>query len=381
MKIVFPDYDRSILSVTSACLRHYGAHAPYPPLPELSALLDTGPQNVMLLILDGMGKYPLARALGPDSFLRGSAIADVTSIFPPTTAAATTSYYCGLSAYESGWLGWHLHMKEYASDIIAFLQKTYYTEKTVDGPHPAATLMPYQSVFEKIRESSKDVVLRTIYAFDSYSEKGADEKLRAHTFEEGCRHLANIAGAGEKSFTIFYWNQPDAAMHDCGVGSPEAVAQFRMIDAQLSSLSRKLQDTLLIMTSDHGLINTTSAVDIAKIPEILETLVLPPSIEPRASAFYVKPHKKEAFERAFQKHCGHDFLLLSREEVYKSALFGRGNPHPKFDDYIGDYVACATGARFFAFSLPGQAPFNSLKGQHAGLTEDEMLVTVCAKRL
>lgn len=381
MRVVYPDYDRSILSITHACLRHFGADARYPVLPEIASLLETGPRHVMLLLLDGMGKFPLERALGPESYLRGHAVADVTSIFPPTTAAATTSYYCGLSAYESGWLGWHLHMKEYATDVVTFQKSAYYTEKPVDGPHPSATLMPYASVFDRVKKAAPEVKLRTICGFDSYSEKGADEKLRAHTFDEVCRHLEAIARQPEKSFTIAYWNQPDAAMHQFGMESDEARRQFRQLDAKLSALSGRLKDALMIVTSDHGMIDTTQFVDVAKIPELLETLVLPPTIEPRASAFYVKPHRLRAFEAAFTAHCGDDFLLLPREEVYRSGIFGRGRPHPKFDDYIGDYLACATGTRYFAFSIPEHGPFTDLKGQHAGLTEQEMLVTVCADRI
>jgi hypothetical protein len=136
----------------------------------------------------------------------------------------------------------------------------------------------------------------------------------------------------------------------------------------------------LIITSDHGMINTGEAVDVARIPELLEPLVIPPSIEPRASAFYVKHHRKAAFEEAFRKYCGEDFLLFSREEVLESGLFGRGARHPKFDDYIGDYLGVAVGARYFRFTLPdGRVPY-TLIGQHAGLTEDEMLVAVLADR-
>ena len=73
-------------------------------------------------------------------------------------------------------------------------------------------------------------------------------------------------------------------------------------------------------------------------------------------------------------------MLLSREEVLSSGLFGRGEPHPKFDDFIGDYLGVATGTRYFAFTLPGAKPGDRLIGQHAGLTENEMLVSVLADR-
>ena len=125
MKTVWPDYDRSILSTLSALTGYFGVPLDYPPLSELAPFLATKPRHVMLLLLDGMGGYPLKTILPETSYLRAHEVATVTSIFPPTTAAATTAYYCGKSALESGWLGWHLYMKEFASDVIAFKRTDY----------------------------------------------------------------------------------------------------------------------------------------------------------------------------------------------------------------------------------------------------------------
>ena len=46
-----------------------------------------------------------------------------------------------------------------------------------------------------------------------------------------------------------------------------------------------------------------------------------------------------------------------------------------------DYLGVATGTRYFAFTLPGAKPGDRLIGQHAGLTENEMLVSVLADRM
>lgn len=375
----FPDYDRSILSTTASILRHYGAEANYPTLPELDAQLATQPRHVALIIIDGAGVIPTDSALLPDSYLRAHRAATVTSIFPSTTTAATTSYYNGLSAYEHGWLGWQLYFKEYASDVVTFMRTSYHTRRPIEGPQPAVQLMPYETVFDKIKRAAPDIMLRTLYAFDSYCEHGADEKIRISDFSDLCHRIAEISRKpDERGYTIAYWGEPDTSMHEYGVGSPEALSQFRQIDARLRQLSNELTDTLLIVTADHGLINSATH-DIAAMPEIMDCLVLPPSIEGRAAGFYVKPHRRRAFERAFQERFGDAFLLLSRADVYRTGLFGRGARHPKFDDFIGDYVACATGGASIGFGVPGVAG-HSLIGLHAGLTEDEMLVPVVIDR-
>ncbi len=374
----FPDYDRSILSTTASVLRHYGAEASYPTLPELDAALATKPRHVALIILDGSGVFPTDAALPADSYLRSHRAAAVTSIFPSTTTAANTSYYNGQSAYEHGWLGWQLYFREYASDVTTFMRTTYYTHRPVDGPQPAVALMPYETVFEKIRRSDPAVALRSIMAFDSYCEHGADETLRISDFPGLCEAVAEISKKDARSYTIAYWGEPDTSMHEFGVGSPEAVQQFRHLDDQLKRLSARLADTLLIVTADHGLINSETC-DLAAMPEITDCLVIPPSIEGRAAGFHVKPHKRHAFEQAFMARFGDAFLLLSREDVYRTGIFGRGARHPKFDDFIGDYVACATGGTSVTFNVPAVSGHH-LIGMHAGLTEDEMLVPVVIDR-
>ncbi len=376
--MIYPDYDRSILSTTASILKHYGVESIYPTLPELDAQLATAPKHVALIITDGVGVRPLEGALPADSYMRSHIAATVTSIFPSTTTAACTSYYNGQSAYEHGWLGWQLYFKEYATDVTTFMRTTYYTGKPVDGPHAASHLMPFETVFEKIKAASPHIITRSQYGFDTYSDHGADVKLRVGSFADICDNLARISRTNDESLTISYWGEPDTSMHGHGVGSEQALAQFRLIDRELRSLSKRTKDMLIIVTADHGLINSTP-VYLNDHPDIMDCLWMPPMVESRAAAFYVKPHRRATFEMLFRERFGEWFELLSREDIYRTGIFGRGVRSPKFDDFIGDYVACATADRHIMYRIPS-SDGASLIGLHAGLTEDEMLVPVILHR-
>ena len=61
-------------------------------------------------------------------------------------------------------------------------------------------------------------------------------------------------------------------------------------------------------------------------------------------------------------------------------LFGRGETHPKVDDFLGDYLACAVGNEYIEYAVLNQQEEVRFVGAHAGLTEDEMLVPVIALR-
>ena len=88
---------------------------------------------------------------------------------------------------------------------------------------------------------------------------------------------------------------------------------------------------------------------------------------------------KGQFEALFKKYFGEWFILLSREDVYRTGIFGRGVRSPKFDDLIGDYVACAISDRNLVYRIVGGSD-DTLVGKHAGLTGDEMLVPVIIDR-
>lgn len=376
--MIFPDYERSILSTVSSLMRHYGLRSAYPALPELDALLSKRPKHVALVIIDGAGVKPMEASLPAGSFLRSGIRAQVTSVFPSTTTAACSAYYNGLSPLEHGWLGWQLYFKEYASDIAIFRNRTYYTEREVAGPEVGPALMPFETIIEKIRSAYPSVKTFTQYAFPNYAEKGAHVNIRISDFQGLCANLKKICAGDSETFSISYWGEPDYTMHRYGAGSAQATAKFREINAGLESLYQALSDTLLIVTADHGMINS-EGIDITSMPDLMECLVMPPMIEARAAAFYVKSHKRADFERIFSERLGEYFTLMNRDEVYSSGIFGKGVPNPKFDDLIGDYIACATGKKHILYSIPGYST-SPFVGLHAGLTEDEMLVPVIAYR-
>lgn len=56
MKNIFKfDYNHSILAVSNSLLKHYGVPTFHPSLKSLDERLNKNPQNIILMILDGMG--------------------------------------------------------------------------------------------------------------------------------------------------------------------------------------------------------------------------------------------------------------------------------------------------------------------------------------
>ena len=77
-------------------------------------------KNVVLLLMDGMGVNVLERSLPENAFLRKHIKTELSSVYPCTTTAATTSVLTGRTPAEHGWIGWSCYFKEVDKCIDLF---------------------------------------------------------------------------------------------------------------------------------------------------------------------------------------------------------------------------------------------------------------------
>ncbi|MCL2884411.1 MAG: alkaline phosphatase family protein, partial [Oscillospiraceae bacterium] len=358
-----PDYDRSVLSLTNSVLAHYGIPPYHKTMPALDRMLEKPYRNIVFMIFDGMGSHILQKHLDPDAFLRTHTAADISSVFPPTTTASTVSMYTGLSPIEHGWLGWSLYFSEIDKNVNLFPNTLEGTQNTPAADFDVAQrYIPYEDIFGKINARHPDVAAACIAPFTEH---------RVNSVTEICDTVQKICGEAGRHFLLTYWPEPDGAMHLHGTQSEQARIIITDIDKQIEIVSEQLSDTLLIITADHGQMDTEFRF-LTDYPALAECLLRAPSIEARAVNFFVREEKKPLFEIEFDRCFGNDFMLLTKEQVLERHLFGEGIPHKKAEDFLGDYLAVATGNIGIEYARPTwRAVF---KGHHAGLTEEEMQV-------
>jgi len=123
METKYPDYDNCLINVSNSILHYYNLPTYHSTLPELDKLLNKQYKNVVLLLYDGLGSLLLNDKL-PHSFLMQNKLKDITSVFPATTTAATTSIISGLSPMEHCWLGWDIY--------VAAIEKTVTMYRNVE---------------------------------------------------------------------------------------------------------------------------------------------------------------------------------------------------------------------------------------------------------
>lgn len=363
--IKYPEYDRSILSVAASVLTHFGVtDCPHKTLPEFDELLKKDYKNIVVMLFDGLGVSAIEEHLNENDFLRRNFVCPISSVYPSTTVAATTSITSGLSPIESAWLGWDLYFKEIEKTVAVFRNTEQETKEAAADYNVAGRFIPVKSIFKRIEEVNSKGSAYCVSPFSSFHSKSV---------KNICKTVKRLSGKRKKKYIYTYWHQPDKAMHDFGVKSSEAHEQILEINREVEKLCKKLRNTLVIVTADHGLIDGENLYleDYPLLSSMLERLS---SVEPRALSLFIKDGKKEEFKNEFYRIFGDSFILLTKEEAFSEELFGKGVMHSKTNDFIGDFFAVATGNK----SLFNKREERVFKGNHAGLTPEEMTVPFIA---
>lgn len=373
-EIIYPDYDNSILNLVTSFLKYYKVETNHTSLKLLDQKLEKHYKNVVFIILDGMGEHIL-KNISDEGFFRKNEMQCITSVYPSTTTAALTTYYSGKPPYESGWIAWSQYFKEYGRAIDMLSHKESYQNDSLKNVkiNVFKELINYETVFEKIEKASPNVNAYEI--MPDYSDRKSRKSLRANNIEEICEHIKLICSNKDENFVMAYCDNPDGLLHKYGCNSIEVSEMIKNAEKHIEEMKKELSDdTLIIISADHGHKDINKVYNLLDYPEIQECLIIPPSLESRILTFWVKEEKKQIFEDLFKKEFSSDFMLLSKEELLRKNLLGFGKQHKKLDDFIGNYIALSISDAIIPIEtyLVDGKPVK--KSTHCGLTKEEMEV-------
>lgn len=360
---MYADYNNCSVNLACSILKYYGAQYNHNTLPYVDALLENKYKNVVLLLFDGLGVDALNYHLPQNSFLRTHLLQEYSAVFPPTTTAATTTIESGLTPCEHGWLGWKLYFSEISKTVDLFINTDSITKEPAEDYHVAKTYIPYKSIYEKINETG-NARARSVFKFGM--EVISD-------FDEFFKKITDVCSEAGPQYIYGYWEYPDHTMHKKGCYDDEVTEIIEDIDKRVEKFCSQLSDTLVLITADHGHCNLTHCF-LSDYPEILQMMKRPISMEPRAASFHIKPEFLKEFPLKFKQIFGDDFILYTKNEIHKEKIFGDGIPHPKFDQFIGDFLAVAISNK----GLLNSRNDTMFLSHHAGMTEKEMIIPLIA---
>ena len=376
-EIVFPNYNHCILNTITSILKYYNVETKHASLTSLDKILEKHYKNVVFIVLDGMGEHILNN-LSNNGYFYNKKIDCVTSVYPSTTTAALTTYYAGKPPYETGWIAWSQYFKEYGRALDMLSHKESY--KGVDVIKEAKInvfedVVKYTPVFEQIEKASPNVKAFEITPI--YSDKRSKRSLRADNLDELVSSIELLCETNSENFILAYSDNPDGLLHKYGTYSDEVKEFIHEAENKIEAMCNKLSDdTVVIISADHGHKNIEKAYTILDYPEILDCLIMPASLESRFLTFLVKDNMKKEFEERFNNAFKDEFLLLTTEEFLNRNFLGFGDKHPKVDEFLGNYVALSTAGsmiRLETFLAEGK---KVKKSTHCGLSKEEMEVPV-----
>ena len=369
----------SIANLMSSIVTACGGPPRYPDLDGLDLQALSGAGCIVLIVVDGLGYEFLERAKGGDVMRRHLA-GSMTSVFPPTTATAVTTFLTGLAPQQHGLTGWFMYFREVGS-VVTVLPFT-----TRLGNHPltasgirAATLLGHTSVFDMLARGSVCVAPRQI----AESEFNRAHCGRAELISYGSlgRFVAGIERAVKQrpqpSFVYAYWPEFDRLAHAKGVGSDIVQTHLEELDAAYEELLVKLAGcgAAVLLTADHGFVDIAAAnvIRLAEHRPLAESLLLPLCGEPRTAYCYVTPGRERDFCRYVESELAHAAVCVESAALIEAGYFGPGPAHPRLKDRVGQYTLMMREGYAIIDRLPGETHAEPV-GMHGGGSTAESLV-------
>ncbi|NOX71129.1 MAG: alkaline phosphatase family protein [Candidatus Micrarchaeota archaeon] len=387
--MILPDYGGgSIVNLMSSITKACNGRTKYRQLRTIPASEIKNAKNIVLVVIDGMG-YEFLKRFGKESFLMKNMRGKITSVFPSTTACAITTFNTGLAPAQHGVISWFMLLKE-----LGVVARPLPFNPRHGGPPfsfsgiDASILSEAKSIPSKIKRLSYVITHKSIVESD-YSESFGKESKRipysnlAGFFSEIRK---TVTRNNRRKFIYAYWPKLDSIAHDKGPFGNDAKVHFLDIDRRFERLSKQLEgtDTILIVTADHGLVESKKEelIKLKDHPKLEETLALPLCGEARVAICYVRPSKAREFEKYVEKNLSKFCTLHKSEELVRKGLFGPANmkPSKKLYERTGDYMLIMKGNYLLKDYLPNEkAGFQ--KGNHGGLSKEEMWVPLIVVNL
>lgn len=377
-----PNYGGSnIVNLMASIIKGRGGRTPHRALAGLAPSMIRRPKKVVLLLLDGLGANQLH-----DFLLRGKGRGflgrhpwqKLTTACPATTAAVVTTLATGASPAEHAILGWHLHLPDLGmvGTILPFVTRTdtplagkdFDLNQYLALPAHLATI-PGRRV---LISQGTIPTSRTSLAQPWWTERQSFQTLAGLA-----RKLRAFARSPGRAYAYAYWPHYDALCHQYGPQGRPPALHLQEVDTLLAQVQTSLAgtDTLLLVTADHGHMQTHTLVDLAAIPGFYDTLALLPSGDARMVQCFVRPNKVAEFRRLVRSPP----LLgaaacATQAAVLRAGLLGPGKPHPALSQRLGDYILFAAPGVALLYP-PALSPEKPPKfGNHGGLSADELVV-------
>ena len=359
---LLPDYGGACLSeVVPALLRRRQERPRW--LPEPAA----GANQIVLLVLDGLGWEQLAARRPMVPALAAMVGGPVTTVAPSTTATALTSLTTGATPAAHGVVGYRIEAPP--GEVLNVLRWS-----TPAGD--ARERVPPESIqpLEPFLGTKPPVVTRAEFADSGFTGAHlAGSELHGWRYPSTLVvHVGALAAEGHE-LVYAYYPGIDAVAHEFGFGQAydaELVAADRLVNDVLAVLPA---GAALVVVADHGQVDVGERV-VRFHPDVLELTTLLTG-EGRFRWLHARPGLAGRLLDVTRRHHGDMAWVDTRAELVAGGWLG-GAAAADVAARLGDVAVVAHAP--VAFADPADTGSYHLQCRHGSLTAAEMLVPLVA---
>jgi hypothetical protein len=322
----------------------------------------TGAEQVVLLVLDGLGWHQLQARASLAPTLCAMAGGPVTTVAPSTTSTALTSIATGLTPGEHGVIGYRMDI---AGDVLNVLRwsvngrdaREKVTPEGIQGTEPFLGHRPAIVTRAEFRNSGFTRAHLEGARFTGYR---VTSTLVAET--------ARVVRENEP-FVYAYYDGIDKVAHEYGLGEVYD-AELRAVDRLVGDLCETLPPgAALVVTADHGQLEVGDNIVRLHGDVLAQTSMQ--SGEGRFRWLHARPGRTEALLEAATAHHARQAWITTRDQCIADGWFG-----PKVTEAargrLGDVALVARDD--ISFHDPDDTGPYVLVGRHGSLTPAEMVV-------
>ncbi len=375
-----PDYDGgSIVNLMASIVAASGGAPRYAPLEGLDTRTLTAARHVVLVVVDGLG-FEFLRASEAGDGLRRRLVRGITTVYPPTTAAAITSFLTGLAPQQHGLTGWFVYFKELGGVVSVLPFETRLGGMPLSSAGVSAErLFGHTPIFDTLARAGHCVSPWRIAQSDFNRAHAGGARI--HSYESLAELVTTVESivraAAVPSYVYAYWSELDHLAHVNGIASRAVQDHLAELDAAYEELLARLEgtDTLVLLTADHGFVDVApeNVVDVDDHAPLRDALRAPLCGEPRTAYCYVSPARARDFADRVAAELGERAVCVESAALVEQGYFGPGVPHPALLDRIGDYTLLMREGFAIKDTLPGESRFLP-RGMHGGGTTSELFV-------
>ena len=370
-------------------------------------------KTVVLVVADGLGYLQLQREVEAgnapniagliEQASRGDACvsySSITSVFPTTTVAALGSVNSGVAPTGHGLLSYTLYLPE--MDMVAEMIRWGPLNRRGSFADPEFGKVPEEffwtdTIYERLHAAG----VERAFAVNPARFSGTALTRMLHEDASPAGYIATsslgsivarlVGESTEPTYIYAYWPTVDTIAHLIGPLTQEhssEVADFDFHFGRLLSALGSRGDTLVLLTADHGHVDTVpeEALNFEDHSELLAMLRVMPAGERRAPYLYTKPGATSEALAYCRERMRDVATSMLREEAVEQGLFGPGRLSERAAGRIGDVLLFPRGNLQLVArveSVDGTPPpkLPVFRGLHGGLTPDEALVPLLAVRL